>query len=296
MENKPNSKGVARISTENSALSAIKTAEDFDRIVSFVADSETYNRNFTVAVQEDGKTIRKVDRAAIATCLMLGSELGFKPMESIMLGRRLNDESVIQVYRGRDLGLSPIAAIENIHIWKDTNGKEHTYTGIHVIYKILAENNVLIDVIDDGTKPFPFYVDKTTNEIVEFDERIHIPVNTGLPISEIKDALEAKKIPVLRKYTRRGLVKLTRGKQEIAIPYTLLQAVDAGLYHGTNSYGEDVKGKNNWNSHPATHLVKMSVMSGARMIMGDVLQGAVYIADELPVNRTVEDAEHEELT
>lgn len=284
-ENKNNNAIALKNSNESSiSLSAIKTAEDFERIVDFVANSEIYNKTFTVNSEEDGKPVRKVDKNAIATCLMLGSEIGFKPIESIMLGRRLNDEAVIKVYRGKDFGLNPISALQNIHVWK-SNDRELVYTGIHIIYKALTDAGVKMTVIDDGTKPFYYYVEMKSGDQIELDDKLHILMNTGLPTSEIEEGLKSKKMPVLRKTTRRGLVELYRKSNDttISIPYTLIQAVDAGLYKGINSFGEEVKGKDNWNKHPATHLIKMSVMNGARMIIGDKLQGAIYIAEELPI-------------
>lgn len=299
-EKQDTSKAIAlkKSDTKVTALSTINTAEDFEKIVDYIANSETYNKNFAInrEVQDENgnaKMVRAVDKNAIATCLMLGSELGFKPMESIMLGRRLNDESVIKVYRGRDLGLSAMAALQNIYVWKNESGAELVYTGIHVVYKLLTENGVIKRVIDDGTTPFYIYIDMKSNEQVEYDPNLHVVMNIGLPLNEIEESLKVKKIPVTRKSTRRGLVELTRGKEVVAIPYTLIQATEAGLYGD----GKDIKGKANWNKHPAAHLIKMSVMAGARMIIGDKLQGSLYIAEELPMNdsKSVEEASFHEV-
>lgn len=277
--------GLNKVEPTVNSLTTINNMEDFERLVNFVYSSEIYNKPFTINSEVDGKPVRIVDKNAISTCLMLGSELGFKPIESIMLGRRLNDEAVIKVYRGKDLGLSPMAAMQNIYVWKNESGAELVYTGIHVIYKALTDAGVTKRVIDDGTKPYYEYTSLDTKEIVDYDTRYHILTNGGLPIRDIEAGLQAKKIPVSRKSNYRGLVELTRKRtgEVIAIPYTIQQAIDAGLYGGTNSSGEEVKGKNNWNKHPAAHLIKMSVMAGARMIIGDRLQGSIYIAEELPI-------------
>lgn len=85
--------------------------------------------------------------------------------------------------------------------------------------------------------------------------------------------------------TRRALVKLTRinsnGKESVvAIPYTLREAIEAGYYPGINSFGEEVKGKDNWISHTAAMLRKMSIMIGARIIANDKLNG-IYETDEI---------------
>ena len=276
--------GLKKVEPTVNSLTTINNMEDFERLVNFVYNSEIYNKQFTINSEVDGKPARIVDKNAISTCLMLGSELGFKPIESIMLGRRLNDEAVIKVYRGKDLGLSPMAAMQNVYVWK-SDEKEIVYTGIHVIYKVLTDAGVTRKVIDDGTKPYYEYIDLETKDLVDYDSRYHILTNGGLSIKEIEAGLQAKKIPVKRKSNYRGLVELTRKStgEVIAIPYTIQQAIDAGLYGGINSFGEEVKGKNNWNKHPAAHLIKMSVMAGARMIIGDRLQGSMYISEELPI-------------
>ena len=82
-------------------------------------------------------------------------------------------------------------------------------------------------------------------------------------------------------------MRLTRGNEVIEIPYTLQQAIDAGLYPGKKSDGTDSKGKDNWSNHPETHLVKMSTMLGARIIIADTLLNC-YIPEELP-DRLIED-------
>ena len=144
-----------------------------------MAESEIYNKGFTVNVEEDGKPIRKVDRNAIATCLMLGSELGFKPIESIMLGRRLDDKAIVKVHRGRDLGLSKIAAMQNIHVFP-SGGGEAIYVGIHVVQKCLIDAGVKRELIEDGTKPYYYYVDYKTSEPVELNELILVVVDVFL--------------------------------------------------------------------------------------------------------------------
>lgn len=293
------------IRVDSKALSTINSMEDFDRIVSFVADSNTYNEGFKRNIEvedEDGtkKMVRVVDKNAIATCLMLGSELGFKPIESILLGTRLDANAIVKVHRGRDLGVSAVSAMQNIYVFNSGDGRENVYTSIHIINKCLVDNHVTREILEDGSKVYSIYTDIKTGETVEpFDERLHFAVVNGVAPAALKAAADEGKLLVTRKNTRRALVKLTRhhkdGRVEvIAIPYTLQQAIDAGLYAGKKTDGSESKGKNNWNNHPETHLVKMSIMLGARILIGDALQGT-YIPEELPDSIVTHDTTAEEI-
>lgn len=278
------------------SLSTINSFDELDKIVDRLASSKTYNSNFVIKVTDkDGKITEEVDKASIANVLLLGNEFGFKPIESILLFRKLSTaDAVVKIHKGRDLGLSPMAALQNIYIWNSGTAKETVYTSIHVIYKCLHDAGVIKTVIEDGTKPIAEYY-ALDGSIVDFDDSIHIAINTGISPTELQIALKAGRIAVKRITLHKACVKLTRGQESIAIPYTSQQAIDAGLYRGTNSFGEKVDGKDNWNNHLAAHLIKMSVMNGARMIIGDKLQGSMYIAEELPM-KEVEDTYAEDVT
>ena len=280
--------GLARTNTLPS-LSTINSFDELDAFVERIATSKNYNRNFINNVTDkDGNVTEVPDRATIANVLLLGNEFGFKPVESIILYRDLStSDAVIKIHKGRDLGLSAINAINNIYIWAGKNGSKTIYTSIHVIYKCLHDAGVIKKVLHDGTIPIVEYY-AMDGSIVDFDDTVHIPINTGVSPAELGIALKAGRIAVKRLTMFKAQVQLTRSDEVIAIPYTSQQAIDAGLYRGTNSFGEKVDGKDNWNNHLAAHLIKMSVMNGARMIIGDKLQGSMYISEELPI-REVED-------
>jgi len=271
----------------------INSMEDMNKAIDFVAKSKRYSAPFVIREkQEDGSFIEIVDTFAIGNCLLLGNELGFKPFESIMLGHKLGTpDAVIKIHRGRDLGLSAISSLQNIYVFS-SGGGETIYTSIHVIYKLLHEAGVNIEVLEDGNKPYYTYIDVKTKEEVQYDPSIHVCANAGISPKEFELAVIAKKIIVERKTGMRALVRLTRGDKVIALPYTLQDAIDAKLYPGTTTLGEVSKGKNNWENHPKIHLIKMSVMNSARIIIGDRLQGSIYIADELP---NVEDIRYVEV-
>jgi hypothetical protein len=268
----------------------IETPEDIDKAIDFIYNSKTYNINFIVRVkQEDGSLIEVIDRAAIGTALLLGNELGFKPFESIILGRRLGTpQAIMKIHRGRSLGLDPITALQNIYIW-GSEDKEIMYTSIHIIHKCLNEAKVKIEVLEDGSKPYYIYTDTKSKEEVEFDERVHVLVDSQTKPAELQAAIVSGKRLVNKRSSIRALVRLTRGETVLAFPYSLQDAIDAELYAGTTTLGTISKGKDNWNKHPRQHLVKMSTIISARIILGDKLNG-IYIPEELP--REVQDVEY----
>lgn len=286
-----NNNQLATKAAPNSIAGMLKALEGLDQFVDYIANSETYNKNFKVSEVKDGKEIKVVDKNAIASCIILGSEYGITPMKAIMMGNRLtHPHSIIKMERGRSLGIDPINALNLIYVW-EKGGKETIYTSIHAVNKVLSDNGVIKEVIDDGTKPFGIYTTAKTNEPIDYNANLHIIVNTGITGEELKKYLDSGKMPVKVTYTRRALVKLTRtnNNESVAFPYTLIDAVEAGLYHGVKSDGTEVEGKDNWNNHPATHLVKMSIMLGARFIISDKLYNT-YIPEELPITSEIEEA------
>lgn len=268
----------------------ILTLEKAKNIAEYIATNSALSTQFGEK-DEKGNTI--INIPAIATCLMLGSEMGLQPMEALQFGKMLNRQAVIKVRKGRTMGLDPITSLQNIYIW-NSNNSEQIYTGINIVIKVLNENDIDLNVIDDGTKPF--YIYKLTKaELgfaeIDFDERDeflnnkYTVINDGKSPKKLKEDLENDKIPLQRISTYRGLVELTRtlknGKtSKVAIPYTKENAIEAGFYPGKNSFGETVDGKNNWINHLPSMLRKMSIMFGARIIANDKLNG-IYEKDEL---------------
>lgn len=264
-----------------------------------------FNKGFKEQVQkEDGTNELVVNKSAIVTCLLLGNELGFTPMVSVTFGKTLDREAAIKVERGRSMGLNPMAAMQNIYVFI-TSQAEIVYTGIHVVNKVLTDAGVKRKILDDGTKPFYIYrycKKELANELVDYNKETKddfVVINDGHNADYIDKQVQEGKIPIIRYATRRALVELTRGDESIAIPYTLQQAIDAGLYVGTKSDGTESKGKANWNTHPETHLIKMSIMLGGRIIASDKLNG-IYVDSELHqavsiANHQAEDTEFEEV-
>ena len=287
------------------AVNQINSFEQAEALADWIAQSPVFNKGFKEQVQkEDGTNELVVNKSAIVTCLLLGNELGFTPMVSVTFGKALDREAAIKVERGRSMGLNPMAAMQNIYVFS-TSQAEIVYTGIHVVNKVLTDAGIKRKILEDGTKPFYIYrycKKELANELVDYNKETKddfVVINDGHTADYIDKQVQEGKIPIIRYATRRALVELTRGDESIAIPYTLQQAIDAGLYVGTKSDGTESKGKANWNTHPETHLIKMSIMLGGRIIASDKLNG-IYVDSELHqavsiANRQAEDTEFEEV-
>lgn len=287
------------------AVNQINSFEQAEALADWIVQSPVFNKGFKEQVQkEDGTSELVVNKSAIVTCLLLGNELGFTPMVSVTFGKTLDREAAIKVERGRSMGLNPMAAMQNIYVFS-TSQAEIVYTGIHVVNKVLTDAGIKRKILEDGTKPFYIYrycKKELANELVDYNKETKddfVVINDGHTADYIDKQVQEGKIPIIRYATRRALVELTRGDESIAIPYTLQQAIDAGLYVGTKSDGTESKGKANWNTHPETHLIKMSIMLGGRIIASDKLNG-IYIDSELHqavsiANRQAEDTEFEEV-
>lgn len=287
------------------AVNQINSFEQAEALADWIAQSPVFNKGFKEQVQkEDGTSELVVNKSSIVTCLLLGNELGFTPMVSVTFGKTLDRDAAIKVERGRSMGLNPMAAMQNIYVFS-TSQTEIVYTGIHVVNKVLTDAGIKRKILEDGTKPFYIYrycKKELANELVDYNKETKddfVVINDGHTADYIDKQVQEGKIPIIRYATRRALVELTRGDESIAIPYTLQQAIDAGLYVGTKSDGTESKGKANWNTHPETHLIKMSIMLGGRIIASDKLNG-IYVDSELHqaasiANRQAEDTEFEEV-
>lgn len=287
------------------AVNQINSFEQAEALADWIAQSPVFNKGFKEQVQkEDGTSELVVNKSAIVTCLLLGNELGFTPMVSVTFGKTLDRDAAIKVERGRSMGLNPMAAMQNIYVFS-TSQAEIVYTGIHVVNKVLTDAGIKRKILEDGTKPFYIYrycKKELANELVDYNKETKddfVVINDGHTADYIDKQVQEGKIPIIRYATRRALVELTRGDESIAIPYTLQQAIDAGLYIGTKSDGTESKGKANWNAYPETHLIKMSIMLGGRIIASDKLNG-IYVDSELHqavsiANCQAEDTEFEEV-
>lgn len=267
-----------------------------NKFVDYVMNS-SLKANFETRDDQGNKVVNPND---IINCIMLGMELGLRPLSAITYGRNLNGNGYISIKRGRELGLDDVAAMQNIHVWQGRD-KLIVYTGVHIITKVLIDNGVKIDIIEDAVPLYKYKDLKITNKMYdEFNSDTMFIVTNNTDKEDLKKALAENKTPVNAvKYDVRTTVKLTRPSknQEISISYSLKQATNAGLYKGINDDGEKVDGKTNWNNHPETHLRGRCITIGGRIIAADKLNG-IYSPDEaseVKEAKIIEDVSHEEL-
>ena len=308
-DKKPLVKTSSEISTLNtkSDYLDINNIKKIEALVDALKDS-TYAKQFVEEswkYDEDGNKIEDTlvstfNRADMIMCLGLGASLGMNPYVALSYGSRLNIQAIKKITTGEKLGLDFTNSMAQIYIWGE-GAKEIVYTSIHIVNMVLTKVGVIREILQDGTIPQNKCVVYTTGKTVDFDSEIHKVLPKGMN-DEVLDKvangiIEKGGIPVKRlpPYYE-AEVRLTRYNQqarqkEIVTPkYTSQQAIDAGLLKGINSWGEEVKGKDNWNSHPATHLLKMCIMNGGRMIASDALMG-IYLGDEISSIKTTASSE-----
>lgn len=290
-------------------LSRIRELED---VVEAFKDStlasqfieKKYPRDEDGTIDTSAVPVEYFNKADMVMCLALGEELGMPPVVALSYGKGLNLKSVKKIEKGKKLGIDYATALEQIYIWGE-GSKEIIYTSIHIVNTALTKAGIFREIIQNGSIPVIYCREIETGNIVKFDSDKHKDVIiSNLPKKEqdsVLNALKENGFIAVNKFstpTYTAEVKLTRynkntkKEESISIPYSSQQAIDAGLLKGIKTDGSESKGKDNWNAHPSTHLIKMSIMIGGRIIAADVLNG-VYIPDELPFikNKVSNDSE-----
>ena len=302
-DKKPIKSDSVSLNKDYSSLEGILLLETFvDKLENSTIASQF--KEYEYDKDEDGNPIESTKRivfnkADMVMCIALGNELGIPPYIALAYGKQLNLKAVKKIEKGRKLGLDYASALEGIYIWGE-GAKEIVYTSIHIVNSLLSRVGIKKEIINNGTKAVIRYTNPKTSEVFDaYDSRFKV-IPKGLTfaqISQVADKIEeAGSIPVMSSELYIGEVKLKRTDkltgevEEISIPYSSQQAIDAGLLKGIKSDGSESKGKDNWNAHPSTHLLKMSTMLGSRMIAADAL-GGIYLPDEISFIKTKPNAE-----
>ena len=275
------------INTINRIDNLVEALKDSTLAKQFVEESWKYDEDGN---KVDGTCITTFNKADMVMCLGLGESLGMNPFVALSYGSRLNIQAIKKITTGEKLGLDFATSMSQIYIWGE-GAKEIVYSSIHVVNACLTKAGITREILQDGTVPQNKCIIYTTGKEVDFDGTIHkaLPINVPEDILEkvVNTILDKGSIPVKRipiyyiaevKLTRYN--RIAKVDETITAKYTTQQAIDAGLLRGINSWGETVKGKDNWNCHPATHLIKMCVMNASRIIASDVING-IYIGDEI---------------
>jgi len=241
---------------------------------------------------KDGNVI--VDTGDIIAAITLGWDMGISPAASIMLGRKLNANSYFSVLRGKELGLNAITSMSKIYVIS-TKNSDILALDVGIITKAILDSGTEMHYIRDYA-PAITYKDLLTgkylghkwlftddNDNLRDDYFIYIKgVTTD---DEVKKANDDGKIILIKHgITFVSSLRLIRKSNNIdkTFHYSLQDATDAGLYNGYHSSLIDsntkkplyIKGRDNWNNHPATMLRNRVTSIGGRIVVADMLQGA----------------------
>ena len=287
-------------SSHQGSLLSLNRISELEKIVESFKDStlasqfieNQYPKDEDGNTNTDAKPIKVFNKADMVLCLALGEELGIPPVVALSYGKALNLKAVKKIEKGKKLGLDYATALEQVYVWGEGT-KEIIYTSIHIVNMALTKAGVSKEIIQNGTIGKSLCKEIETGLVVDFNPSIHKDIIiSNLPKDQQEAVLSALKdnglvgVNKLQQLVYTAEVKLTRynrslqKEESVSIPYSSQQAIDAGLLKGIKTDGTESKGKDNWNAHPATHLIKMSIMIGGRMIASDVLNG-VYEHTEL---------------
>jgi len=266
-----------------------------------------------------------IDKGAVLTNLMMGSELGLKPMSSLMLGKTLNAKSFFSVLKGKSLGLDAITSISKIFNINTRNG-DVLSLAVDIISMAIARSGTTMDYIRDaelvptyktmnGTYAGHKYQVCDSNGIVK--DSYYISELTPTEISKDTDRLQlaqaAKKEGKVILY-QSGTTKVTslrlvrevgKGKiTDITFHYSTQEAIDAGLLSGTHSSKIDpTTGKleiidtfSAWSTHPNTMLRNRVTSIGGRIVVADLLAGTYSHDEVIEIVNKEEDADYEDIT
>lgn len=261
---------------------------------------------------KEGEHKGEVDEGAIIANMVLGKEMGYDYMASLALGTKINAKTYMSVVRGRELGIDNTTSMSKIYHIPTSNGDVIS----------LAKDIIFAKILESGTtfkyirkyKPTPMYR-TLANEYLghkhllfeedgTLDDSYFLFING---IHKAEDATKAKNNGKLVIYqsgiTFVSTIHIIREAKAIdeIFHYSIQEAIDAKLHRGfhssmLNEKGKPLymKGKDNWNNHPATHLNGRTLDLIGRIVVADVLAGnysheeTIEILDD-PNIKTVKD-------
>lgn len=231
------------------------------------------------------KIIPHDDPQDVIAAIMLSGEIGISPLSGVMMGKKLNKNSIFSVLKGKALGIDPITAIEQLHYITDSSSS----TGIHIMTALALKANISFDIIEDY-KPVYGYISKDKNFIrkEDLDSEIHKIVGDGKPDPTKLSVIPSGK-PMDFKTTINFKRTLGNGKDmEITLTYYYSEFIN-------------LHEKDNWKNNKKTMLRNRTLAIGFRLIGDDVLNGIYedseiadtnnikYNIQEVPVAETVQD-------
>jgi hypothetical protein len=228
----------------------------------------------------------------VIACIITGNELGMTPMQSLRLADKLTNDGYLSILKGKELGIDPLTAVDNIYTIT-VGGKRSNFIGIHVVTKILRENNIDIKILLDnaplysyssliGAKFVPVPIEEVEDESFKLLDKFYIFILGITTPEEISQYRSAGKLPISRtEIGRRSAVELTRaGFSNVRYVYSTQDAINEGVYPGVNKFGEKIDGEGSWMKHTRSKMLKTCIERAARIIADDKLQGS-YTVNEI---------------
>lgn len=291
------------VTTTKSGMSKfIDALKEAETLADYVINSETFGAGFeknVVKLDKNGKPeldadgneqyVKVKNRADVVSAILLGKELGIEPMAAITFGRQLNADAYRKVVKGRSLGLDPMTSLSVINVINTQNGPV-IHTGQSVISDIIGRNKVQTEILEDAVPVYKYFnlANNKTVDITRLKTTDYVVVTPDADPSALGDIKPGMFILAQAIVDIKTTVRLSReGFKPITISYTRQDAIDAGLYKGINSDGEEVKGKPNWNNNLKTMLRNRSITIAGRLILGDKLNN-LYSNDEVASFTTLE--------
>lgn len=227
----------------------------------------------------------KVSQDDIMAVILTGMEFGLKPMQSLQLADKLNNDGYLAITKGSVLGLDATTALDNIHIINTTNGRT-PFLGVHIVIALLIKHNIDITVLLDYTPLYNYYrLNKDAKKLYfaiediednEFQVKpeyfVYRDANTQ---AQIQEAAATNKTAIMReKVGMRCAVKLTRkGRSPIYYCFSTIDATNEGVYPGIDKFGNQIDGQSTWIKYTRPKLMKTAITRAARIIADDILNG-----------------------
>lgn len=244
------------------------------------------------------KKYGELEASDALAAMILGNEMGLTPMASCLLGKKLNANSYFAVLRGRELGLDPVTSISKVYVIPTSNGDVLSLAVDIIIAKIL-ESGTIFNYIRDN-EPTPTYKSMEgkyighrwliSDEAGNIKPQFYLFIKDVSTKADLDGAKRAGKIIIFQSgITNVTSVNFVRKSHsiEMVVHYSIQEAIDAGLFNGFHSVNIDaagkplwIKGKSNWNNHPATHLRHRPMAIGGRIVVADILAGS-YLPQEV---------------
>jgi hypothetical protein len=136
-----------KIVKHETPISYLKQVVDEVSTSDLVKSFRLVDKDGNYILDEDKKPT--IDKGAVLTNLMMGQELGLKPMSSLMLGKTLNAKSFFSVLKGRSLGLDPITSISKIYNISTRNG-DVLALAVDIISMAISRSGTTMDYIRDA--------------------------------------------------------------------------------------------------------------------------------------------------